>query len=306
MNNTYPVLLELIHRMQDRLQGRGGTRRMLDAMIQHGLIGRRTDIGIDHIVIRTLAAPYTGIDTTEKIFLHLGYTKRESWYIPGSKLNAQWYAPPRPIFPRLLLTEASTQDLPPEARMILSKYTEDIRVDPIQMLNMGDAGAIDRYVNTGPWTAPSLRNERDLLGDTEEVRDFLILKASHAYAAKVLYKRCYLNYFAIAVQYLPRGYNTLKKFHRFLEKNGYDVKGAGTTIHRSYDGLLLQSASAADRYKTIWEERNAGYLRDAYVEFVERRPLPAFRRLRLPELKREHLRDGFDLGNMEGLTKVML
>src|SRR3569833_1919816 len=191
---------------------------MLDVMIRHGLVGRRTDIGIDHIVIRTLAAPYTGIDTTEKIFLHLGYTRRESWYIPVSKLNAQWYAPPRSTFPRLLLTEVSTQDLTPEARMILSKYTQDIRVDPIPMLNLGDAAAIDRYLNTGPWTAPSLRNDQDLLGDTEGVRDFLILKASHEYAARVLYKRCYLNYFAIAVQHLPHGYNTLKKFHRFLEK----------------------------------------------------------------------------------------
>ena len=76
-------------------------------MIAKGIISKADDIANDHIAFRTLGVPQLGIQSLEKIFLHYGYTKREPLYFESKKLDAYWYAPPAPNFPRIFISAVS-------------------------------------------------------------------------------------------------------------------------------------------------------------------------------------------------------
>jgi len=74
-------------------------KKIIQAMVDRGIINKADDIQNDHIAFRSLGLPQLGIQSLEKIFLHYGYTKRDhlnfeakSWMPIGMPL-------PHPIFP---------------------------------------------------------------------------------------------------------------------------------------------------------------------------------------------------------------
>ncbi|SHM96510.1 protein of unknown function [Chitinophaga jiangningensis] len=281
------MLSEILHGLMSRYQERvPDVAAVIDAMIGEGIIAKASDIENDHIAFRTMGVPHLGVQSLEKIFLHYGYTKREHYYFAGKKLDAWWYAPPEPQYPRIFISELRVNDLSETAQRIIHSYTDDVKSDPVDALNLDDSKAVDTFLHSGLWRTPTLE-------------DFKTLAAESEYAAWVIYNRYYLNHFTVSVHNLPAGYNTAAGFNAFLEKHGFVLNDAGGKIKASPDGNLLQSSTVARMIEAEFAGGETYKIAGSYVEFAERRVLPEFASLPASEIRREHRREGFEAGNAD-------
>ncbi|KPM46826.1 DUF1338 domain-containing protein [Jiulongibacter sediminis] len=260
--------------------------KIMTAMLAHGIIEERSDIVNDHIAFRTLGVPHLGVSSFEKIFLHYGYEKRDYFHFEGKKLNAWWYSPPSEEYPRIFISELRVGDLSPNAQEIIHSYTSFLTRDPVDSLNLDNVEEVGHFFEKSLWELPTYE-------------DYYQLNRESEYAAWVIYNRYYLNHYTISVHALPRGYNTLEQFNDFLESLGVKLNDAGGKIKKSPDGMLLQSSTVADKVEATFANGKTTMIPGSYLEFAERRPLPEFQHLPQNELKREHLRDGFETGNAD-------
>lgn len=277
------ILNGLMQRYMERVPD---VKAIIETMIREGIIRHPGDVENDHIAFRTMGVPPLGIQSLEKIFLHYGYTKRDAYFFKEKKLNAFWYAPPSPQLPRIFISELRVQDLSPHAQELITSYTSEVKTDPVDALNLGDAAAVDAFLHSGLWRLPTLEDYKALAEESE-------------YAAWVIYNRYYLNHFTISVHNLPPGYNTVADFNAFLERNGFVLNNAGGKIKVSPDGGLLQSATVANMITASFANNETYRIAGSYVEFAERKVLPPFAHLPADQVKREHRRDGFEAGNAD-------
>lgn len=259
---------------------------IVNAMITEGLIERPDDIENDHIAFRTMGVPHLGIQSFEKIFLHYGYQKRDYYYFEGKKLDAYWYSPPQPHYPRIFVSELRVGELSEEAQRIIRSYTDEVTSDPVDNLDLNEGAAVDAFLHQPLWRTPTLS-------------DYLTLLRESEYAAWVIYNRYYLNHFTISVHNLPDGYNTVAEFNQFLEKHGFRLNDSGGKVKESPDGGLLQSSTVAEMIEAGFAGGEMHRISGSYVEFAERRVLPEFAHLPAEQIKRQHRRDGFEAGNAD-------
>lgn len=277
------VLDGLMRRYRERVPD---VAAILDTIVREGLVRNAAEIENDHIAFRSLGVPHLGIASLEKIFLYLGYVRRDPYYFVAKKLNAFWYAPPEPQLPRIFLSELRVADLPERSREIVGKYTSSIQRDPVYVLDLDDAVAIDRFLHSGNWPVPTYADYRSLATDSE-------------YASWAIYNRYYLNHFTVSVHNLPGGYNTVADFNRFLETHGFVLNDSGGKIKTSPDGGLLQSSTVARMVMAEFAGGQRAEIPGSYVEFAERRVLPQFAQLPASAIRREHRREGFEAGNAD-------
>ncbi len=283
METVSYVLAGLMGRYQERVPD---VKKILDALVAHGIISHPEAIENDHIAFRTLGVPQLGIQSFEKIFLHYGYRKQDNYFFPEKKLNAYWYAPPIDTMPRIFVSELMIEKLSDTAQQIIRSYTNEVKTDPADSLNLDDGAAVDDFLHKALWRLPSWNDYQALLAESE-------------YAAWVIYNRYYLNHYTISVHNLPNGYDTLDAFNPFLESIGIRLNTAGGKIKQSPDGLLLQSATVAEVKEAVFAEGDAHPIAGSYVEFAERRVLPQFAQLPKAALTRQHRREGFEAGNAD-------
>lgn len=277
------VLEGLMNRYRQRVPDVSG---IISAMIKENIIQQSSDIENDHIAFRTMGVPHLGIQSLEKIFLHYGYQKRDYYHFPEKKLDAYWYAPPSPKYPRIFISELRVKDLTPEVQQIITGYTNEVSADPVDRLNLDDAAAVDQFLHSGLWRLPTWT-------------DFETLGKQSEYAAWVIYNRYYLNHFTISVHNLKEGYNTVAEFNEFLERSGFKLNNAGGKIKTSPDGGLLQSSTVAEMIDARFAGGDVHKISGSYVEFAERRVLPQFAHLPKDQIGREHRREGFEAGNAD-------
>jgi hypothetical protein len=277
------VLAGLMDRYKDRVPD---VAAIINAMIKEQIIQQSDDIENDHIAFRTMGVPHLGIQSLEKIFLHYGYQKRDHYYFPEKKLDAFWYAPPSPKYPRIFISELRVKDLSPGAQHIITSYTGEVTSDPVDQLNLDDAAAVDQFLHSGLWRLPTWEDYQQLAAESE-------------YAAWVIYNRYYLNHFTISVHNLKQGYNTIPLFNAFLEKHGFTLNDAGGKIKTSPDGLLSQSSTVAEMITAEFAGGVQQSISGSYVEFAERKVLPQFAGLSVSDIKREHRREGFEAANAD-------
>ena len=261
-------------------------KKITQALIEKGVVKEQSEIVNDHIAFRTLGVDHLGIQSFEKIFLAHGYQKEDAYFFEAKKLDAYWYSPPSPVYPRVFISELRVMDLSAEVQKIIKKYTGLIREDPIDQIDLNDGKAVGKFLHSPLWAAPTKAEYDQLLQESE-------------YAAWVIYNRYYLNHYTISVHALPEGYNTLVEFNQFLESIGIILNTAGGIIKESKDGLLLQSSSVSALKKVIFACGNNSEIAGSYVEFAERKVLPEFSKLPVSELKHNHRRDGFEAGNAD-------
>jgi len=283
MSTLDNVLSGLMTRYQQRVPD---VLAIINAMIKENIIQQPSDIENDHIAFRTMGVPHLGIQSLEKIFLHYGYEKRDYYHFPEKKLDAYWYAPPLPHYPRIFMSELRVKDLSPEVQQIITSYTGEVKSDPVDQLNLDDAGAVDRFLHSGLWRLPTWSNYQALAAQSE-------------YAAWVIDNRYYLNHFTISVHNLKEGYNTIAQFNTFLERNGFVLNNAGGKIKTSPDGNLLQSSTVAEMIDATFANNEVHRISGSYVEFAERRVLPQFAHLPKDQILRIHRREGFEAGNAD-------
>jgi hypothetical protein len=281
------ILDKVLHGLMSRYQQRvPDVAAIIEAMIKENIIRQAGDIENDHIAFRTMGVPFLGIQSLEKIFLHYGYQKRDYYHFSEKKLDAYWYAPPQPHYPRIFISELRVKDLSPEIQQLIAGYTGEVTTDPVDQLNLDDAAAVDQFLHSGLWRLPTYA-------------DYQALAAQSEYAAWVIYNRYYLNHFTISVHNLPDGYNTIAGFNAFLEKNGFVLNNAGGKIKTSPDGGLLQSSTVAEMIDATFADGDVHAISGSYVEFAERRVLPQYAHLPKDQLQRIHRREGFEAGNAD-------
>lgn len=272
--------------MQRYLERVPDVEKVIRAMIREGIIHRAEDIENDHIAFRTMGVPQLGIQSLEKIFLHYGYQRRDAYFFKEKKLNAFWYAPPSPEYPRIFISELRVGDLPARTQEIIYAYTGEVSADPVDTLDLNDANAVDQFLHSGLWRTPNWE-------------DFLELSAVSEYAAWVIYNRYYLNHFTVSVHNLPEGYDTIEGFNAFLERTGFLLNDAGGKIKTSPDGKLAQSSTVARMVMARFADGQEHEIAGSYVEFAERKLLEPFQGLAKKDIRREHRREGFEAGNAD-------
>jgi hypothetical protein len=277
------VLAGLMTRYKERVPDVQG---VINAMIKEGVIANTNEIENDHIAFRTMGVKHLGIKSLGKIFLHYGYTRRDHYFFPSKKLNAYWYAPPSPEYPRIFISELTVEDLSQKTQEIIHSYTHEVTSDPVDAIDLNDANAVDDFLHNGLWRLPTLE-------------DFLALSRESEYAAWVIYNRYYLNHFTVSVHNLKEGYNTVVNFNNFLEHNGFKLNDSGGQIKTSPDGNLLQSSTVAEMINATFANDVKHMISGSYVEFAERKVLKQYESLPANELKREHRREGFEAGNAD-------
>lgn len=261
-------------------------QKITEAMMEEGIIASEHDIENDHIAFRTMGVAQLGIQSFEKIFLHYGYTKRDYYFFEKKKLDAYWYAPPEDHFPRIFVSELRVGDLSEASQTIIHKYTDQVKRDPADDLDLNDEQTVDTFLHSPLWSLPTKA-------------DYIALKEESEYAAWVIYNRYYLNHYTLSVHNFPSPYHCLEAFNTFLEGIGIKLNSAGGQIKVSNDGLLRQSSSVAAMIDATFAEGEQMEIAGSYVEFAERGVLAEFTDVDKPEIKRIHRRDGFEAGNAD-------
>lgn len=281
MQTLQRILEGLMTRYKDRVPD---VDKVISAMIAEGIIGHAGEIENDHIAFRTMGVPQLGIQSLEKIFLHHGYIRRDYYHFTEKKLDAYWYAPPHPALPRIFISELRVGDLSPQSQQIIRSYTDEVTTDPVLSLDLNNAATVDTFLHSGLWRLPSLA-------------DFQALAKESEYASWAIYNRYYLNHFTISVHNLAEGYNNIQQFNDFLERHGLVLNDSGGKYKESPDGLLLQSSTVAGMIDAAFAGGEHARIAGSYVEFAERRVLPAFSHLPRQDVQRAHRREGFEAAN---------
>jgi len=277
------VLAGLMNRYKERVPD---VSAIINAMIKESVIKDANEIENDHIAFRAMGVPFLGIQSLEKIFLHYGFKRMDHYFFPAKKLDAFWYTPPSPEYPRIFISELRVQDLSENAQHIIHSYTDEVTADPVDSINIDDANAVDNFLHSGLWQLPTLE-------------DYLTLSKESEYAAWVIYNRYYLNHFTISVHNLKDGYNTIADFNAFLERNGFTLNDSGGKIKVSEDRSLLQSSTVAEMIEATFANGVNHRISGSYVEFAERKVLEQFQNLPYSEIKRAHRREGFEANNAD-------
>lgn len=283
-NSSLKTVMDgLIRRYSERVPD---VKIITQALVNQGIIANENKIENDHVAFRTMGAENLGIASFEKIFMYYGYQKRDYFFFEGKKLNAYWFSPPEAHFPRIFVSELRVSDLSETAQKIIRKYTDSVKSDPSDSLDLNNGKEVDKFLHSPLWPLPTLEEYKTLLAESE-------------YAAWVIYNRYYLNHYTVSVHNLPDGYNTIAQFDDFVESLGVKLTDAGGRIKISPDGGLLQSSTIAQMVEAIFSGGEKYAIAGSYVEFAERKVLPEFAHLPKSEIKREHRRDGFETGNAD-------
>ncbi len=254
--------------------------KIIQAMTERGLIKQGSDITNDHIAFRTLGVPNLGIQSLERIFIGLGYQKRDYYYFPEKKLDAFWYAPPQENLPRIFISELRVKELSESAQKIIGGYIENILKDPTTKLEVTNVDKTLSFLKGPLWELPTYQDYQTLANESE-------------YAAWVICNQYYLNHYTMSVHAFPTPYDTLERFNIFLEDIGITLNNAGGKIKVSKDGLLKQSSSVAAMVEFEFLEGKMAKIPGSYVEFAER--LPVFN----PQSSGVSRREGFEADNAD-------
>lgn len=267
-------------------EGVPAVNQITAALVEKGVVASQQDIVNDHIAFRTLGLPHLGIASLAKIFLHYGYTQRDHYHFEKKKLNAYWFSPPEPVYPRIFISELRVEELSPEAQQIIKKYTAGIHSDPVDALDVDNGAEVGAFFQKPLWDRPTKA-------------DYLRLLEENEYAAWVIYNRYYLNHYTISVHALKNGYNTIEDFNTFVEGLGIRLNTEGGKIKTSPDGLLSQSSTVAEMKEALFAGGETLAIAGSYVEFAERRPLLEFSHIPAEQLTPAQRREGFETGNAD-------
>ncbi len=259
---------------------------IIAAMRAAGIIETQRGIENDHVAFRTLGVSPCGIASLDRIFLHYGYARRDSYHFAEKKLDAFWYAPPEESLPRVFISELRVNDLSAEAQRCIRGYTDEVRSGHVDAVDLDSTEAVAAFLRQGLWRTPSLD-------------DYLLLARESEYAAWVLYNRYQLNHFTISIHNLKEGYSTIERFNAFLESRGFVLNDAGGKSKTSPDGLLIQSSTVANMIDATFARGESRSIAGSYVEFAERKVLPEFRGMPPAAVTRRERREGFEASNAD-------
>ncbi|PAN47012.1 hypothetical protein PAHAL_9G204200 [Panicum hallii] len=243
----------------------------------------------DHLAFRTFGVNGYGINSLADFFTDFGYLPREELRFPAKKLRAIWFSPPTndgytgtgvygPL-PRIFISELLVDELTAQSQEIIYKY--------IKTSGKGNKHA----------ALASISGE--LTWEKPIYSDFQVLSRESEYAAWTLVNGYALNHATIATHRLESDIRSINKFNKFVEDNGFKLNSEGGILKVSPDGLLQQSSTVADSSLFTFADGITESIPRSYIEFAERLLLPQFKDLQDEEVKEQHRRDGFEVGNAD-------
>jgi Domain of unknown function (DUF1338) len=258
-----------------------------------------------------------GIAGLEYYFLkHCGYTKRDNYQFVEKKLNAHWYAPPDPTYPRIFISELKVPELSEPAQSILRKCRHRHRVPEQQkeerqslwayLLSQQQPGneneslySYQQQIAIGNAIVQELQAP---LFDPQDVTyaHYEQLQRESEYAAWVYGMNSHdMNHWTLAVHTLPPPYNDLNVINNMVSNQLHmALNQPDGPIQTSPDGLLRQSSTRAALMPVTFADRLPQMMiPGSYVEFAERQVLPEFRHVSPSHRTRQHYRDGFETSN---------
>ena len=126
-----------------------------------------TQVHIDHMAFRSFGLDGLGIDAASRVWLDLGYTRRDDFTFPTKKLRACWLAPPKPPpggedapLPRIFVSEVDVGALSKKAQGIIARATA--RAGPL-----GRHAAMAATVHEAPWPSPPFADYETLAKESE-------------------------------------------------------------------------------------------------------------------------------------------
>ena len=267
-------------------------KKVTKAMVEKGIIQSEDDIQNDHVAFRTMGVENLGIKSLEKVFLNVGYEKRDYYNFEKKKLDAYWYSPPEDNYPRIFISQLRVGELSKKAQEVITSYTSEVKSDPVDSLDLDNGKKVGEFLHQSLWRTPTWE-------------DYLTLREESEYASWVIYNRYYLNHYTISVHNLAGEYSELEKFNSFLEETGIKLNDSGGKVKISNDGILKQSSSVAGVISATFPSNSLDgqvgevthEIPGSYVEFAERLVKPEFAHLPKDEIRREHRRDGFEAAN---------
>ena len=135
---------------------------VINALIKEHVITNAAEIENDHIAFRTIGVPFLGIQSLEKIFLNYGYKRMDHYFFAAKKLDAYWYAPPSPEYPRIFISELRVNELSENVQNIIHSYTDEVTVDPVDIIDLEDATEVDKFLHSGLWRIPTAEDYKML------------------------------------------------------------------------------------------------------------------------------------------------
>ncbi len=232
----------------------------------------------DHVAFRTFGLPRIGIDSLEKVFLAIGYTKQDYMYFEAKKLNAYWYRPPDLTLPKVFISELIVDKLSDDAQSLIRSYTDVLTEDPAGAVDFTEVDQVLSYLHTYPWRQPSYADYQQLLAESE-------------YAAWVLTYGNELNHFTISVNALETIPN-LQALNDLLEAEGIPLNDSGGKIKGTPESGLMQSSTVANSADIAFSE-GSHRIPYSYMEFAERFVEPQHADVPLEKRKPEHYFQGF-------------
>ena len=142
-------------------------KRITNAMVKRGMVSNQSDIINDHVAFRTLGVPHLGIQSFEKIFLHHGYEKKDHYFFEGKRLDAYWYSPPEPHYPRAFISELRVEDLSSKTQSIIHQYISHIDNDPVDHIDLDDPVQVGDFFHKPLWDLVSYTDYSSLLDESE-------------------------------------------------------------------------------------------------------------------------------------------
>lgn len=243
-------------------------------------------LAFDHFAFRTFGIDGCGIESIAQVFLDLGYKTRDELRFPKKKLRALWFSPPTcselssygPL-PRIFISELLVDELSANAQAVISKYIQSTS-------RFSKYAAIASVLSSLTWPTPS-------------VHDYKVLARESEYAAWTLVNGYTLNHLTISVHGLRSDIKKIAKLNDFLQANGIKLNSEGGILKVSPDGGLLQSSTVADSIMFPFAGNESMPVPASYIEFAERLVLEEYIDLPTSEIKEQHRRDGFEVGNAD-------
>lgn len=237
----------------------------------------------DHLAFRTFGVPGLGIEALGAALEAQGYTRQDYYTFPRTHLLAAWYAPPAGLYgelPRMFVSQLQVGKLSPAGQAIIRAYTGELESAAPGSASLGAWTAA--LTGALPWRTPSREDYQALLQESE-------------YGAWVLVNGFALNHTALSVHQIKGRSGDIYGFANELVMKGFPLNGEGGIMKVSPDSGLLQCSTVADMVDFRFADGQVHPVVGAYMEFVERKPLPQHEHLAASgQLREEHRRDGFE------------
>jgi hypothetical protein len=233
------------HLWQQYIKESPKSKIIYDLFIQEG-----ENVINDHIAFRTFDNHKINVNTLSKIFINLGYEKKNHYEFITKKLYAEHFEHKNnPKLPKIFISELQTnkfssylQDI---VKYIVAKIPENILYTP-KLLYSG-----------ATWNELDYNIYNKLLEESE-------------YAAWMYAFGFRANHFTIFVNNLKK-YNTIEKVNQFLKQKGFTLNTVGGEIKGTPNELLEQSSTMANKVKIKFKQGEFEIL-NSYYEFAKRYP----------------------------------